>query len=96
MKNETLKPIAQENNIVSDDELKDVSGGLQLFEMGTFGATTQSCLTKVRLINGSSCPTCGDTVGFISLGPDGNLFVKCEKCGAVILNPYRSDAVEVI
>ena len=97
MKNETPKLSAQENNIVSDNELEAVAGG-QWVEFGTVGATNPSIFKgpKVKVVDGSTCPTCGGVTGHLVTCPDGHLCVQCEKCGAVILENHHSGAIEII
>lgn len=97
MKNETLKPIEQENNVVSDEELKNVVGG-QWIEFGTVGTTNPYIFkgVKVKVTDGSTCPICGGVIGHLVTGSDGHLCVECEKCEAVILENHRSDAIEII
>ena len=86
---------AKESATVSDDALKDVSGGSAYIEFGGFGATFQMGESRVRVINGKSCPSCGGTIGKIPLmpGPSG---VKCEKCGTIILETYTGKDIEII
>ena len=86
---------ANENAAVADEELKDVSGGAAYIEFGGFGATFQMGDSRVRVINGKSCPSCGGTIGKIPLmpGPSG---VKCEKCGTIILETYTDKDIEII
>lgn len=85
----------KKNDAVSDDALKDVSGGMNYIEFGGFGATFQMGESRVKVINGKSCPSCGGTIGKIPLmpGPSG---VKCEKCNTLILESYTSDDIEII
>ena len=80
---------------IADNDLEAVAGG-QHIEFGTVGTTGSFSVNKVKVINGSKCPVCNDTIGILAEGPDGNFCVKCEKCGEIILNPYRSDAVEFV
>lgn len=96
MENKVNQPIENEKNAVSDKDLKDVTGGWQGLEFGTFGATSQSMITKIKVIDGSVCPTCGGTIGVLAVKHDGVLCVRCEKDGDIILKPYSSDAVEVM
>ena len=95
MANEKNETKANENEAVSDEALKDVSGGIAHIEFGGFGATFQMGESRVKVINGKSCPSCGGTIGMIPLmpGPSG---VKCEKCGTLILDSYTSDDIEII
>ena len=94
MKNEIK---SNENALVADEALKDVSGGagVTYIEFGGFGATFQMGESRVRVINGKSCPSCGGTIGKIPLmpGPSG---VKCEKCGTIILETYTDKDIEII
>ena len=85
----------KKNDAVSDDALKDVSGGMNYIEFGGFGATFQTADIRVRVINGKSCPSCGGTIGKIPVtpGPSG---VKCEKCGTPILETHTDKDVEII
>ena len=85
--------IAKKNDTISDDALKDVSGGVQWVEFGGVGTIYQSGGSKVKVIDGSRCPSCSGTIGMIAFGADGALSVKC---GTIILKSYRSDAVEMI
>ena len=99
MKNEKTTPITNENATVSDEELKDVSGGVNYIEFGGYGATFQMGESRVRLINGKSCPSCGGTIGKIALCTAlGTAYsgVKCEKCGTIILNTYTDKDIEII
>ena len=86
---------ANENAAVADEELKDVSGGVNYIEFGGYGATFQMGDSRVRVINGKSCPSCGGTIGKIPLmpGPSG---VKCEKCVTIILETYTDKDIEII
>ena len=86
---------ANENAAVADEELKDVSGGVNYIEFGGYGATFQMGESRVRVINGKSCLSCGGTIGKIPLmpGPSG---VKCEKCGTIILETYTDKDIEII
>ena len=86
---------ANENAAVADEELKDVSGGVNYIEFGGYGATFQMGESRVKVINGKSCPSCGGTIGKIPLtpGPSG---VKCEKCGTLILETYTDKDIEII
>jgi hypothetical protein len=55
--------------------------------------------SRVRLINGKSCPSCGGTIGKIALCTAlGTAYsgVKCEKCGTIILNTYTDKDIEII
>ena len=90
---------AKENAAVSDDELEDVSGGVNYIEFGGFGATFQMGESRVRLINGKSCSSCGGTIGKIALCTAlGTAYsgVKCEKCGTIILETYTDKDIEII
>ena len=93
MASEKIK--ANENATVADEELKDVSGGAAYIEFGGFGATFQMGESRVKVINGKSCPSCGGTIGKIPLtpGPSG---VKCEKCGTPILETHTDKDIEII
>ena len=95
MKNLNSEQIEKKNEAVSDDALKDVSGGAGYIEFGGFGATFQTAEIRVRVINGKSCPSCGGTIGKIPLtpGPSG---VKCEKCGTPILETHTDEDIEII
>ena len=86
---------ANENAAVADEELKDVSGGVNYIEFGGYGATFQMGDSRVRVINGKSCPSCGGTIGKIPLMP-GPSSVKCEKCGTIILETYTDKDIEII
>lgn len=90
---------AKENAAVADDELEDVSGGVNYIEFGGFGATFQMGESRVRVINGKSCPSCGGTIGKIALCTAlGTAYsgVKCEKCGTIILKTYTDKDIEII
>jgi hypothetical protein len=91
---------ANENATVSDEELNDVSGGAAYIEFGGFGATIQmGGESRVRLINGKSCSSCGGTIGKIAyLTVLGAAYsgVKCEKCNTVIVETYTADDIEII
>ena len=90
---------AKENAAVADDELKDVAGGVNYIEFGGFGATFQMGESRVRLINGKSCPSCGGTIGKIALCTAlGTAYsgVKCEKCNTIILETYTDKDIEII
>ena len=98
MKNEIK---SNENALVADEELKDVSGGagVTYIEFGGFGATFQMGESRVRLINGKSCSSCGGTIGKIALCTAlGTAYsgVKCEKCGTIILETYTDKDIEII
>ena len=95
MKDLNSEQIEKKNDAVSDDALKDVSGGTAYIEFGGFGATFQMGESRVRVINGKSCPSCGGTIGKIPLtpGPSG---VKCEKCGTPILETHTDNDIEII
>ena len=95
MANEKNEMKANENEAVSDEALKDVSGGMAYVEFGTVGATFQMGESRVRVINGKCCPSCGGTIGKIPLmpGPSG---VKCEQCGTLILESYTDKDIEII
>ena len=97
MKNKAVKNIAQESCILSDDELKSVVGG-QWVEFGAFGSTNPSVSKgpKVKVVDGSTCPTCGGVTGHLVVCADGHLCVQCEKCEAVILENHHSGAIEII
>ena len=94
MKNEIK---SNENALVVDEELKDVSGGagVTYIEFGGFGATFQMGESRVRVINGKSCSSCGGTIGKIALGTAYS-GVKCEKCGTIILETYTDKDIEII
>lgn len=94
MKNEIK---SNENELVADEALKDVSGGagVTYIEFGGFGATFQMGESRVRLINGKSCSSCGGTIGKIALGTAYS-GVKCEKCGTIILETYTDKDIEII
>ena len=94
MKNEIK---SNENALVDDEVLKDVSGGagVTYIEFGGFGATFQMGESRVRLINGKSCSSCGGTIGKIALGTAYS-GVKCEKCGTIILETYTDKDIEII
>ena len=98
MKNEIK---SNENARVADEALKDVSGGagVTYIEFGGFGATFQMGESRVRLINGKSCSSCGGTIGKIALCTAlGTAYsgVKCEKCGTIILETYTDKDIEII
>ena len=95
MKNLNAEQIEKKNDVVSDDALKDVSGGTAYIEFGGYSAPFQMDDIRVRVINGKSCPSCGGTIGKIPLtpGPSG---VKCEKCGTPILETYTDKDIEII
>ena len=95
MKALNSEQIEKKNDAVSDDALKDVSGGAAYIEFGGLGATFQMGDSRVRVINGKSCLSCGGTIGKIPLmpGPSG---VKCEKCGTIILETYTDKDIEII
>ena len=94
MKNEIK---SNENALVVDEELKDVSGGagVTYIEFGGFGATFQMGESRVRVINGKNCSSCGGTIGKIALGTAYS-GVKCEKCGTIILETYTDKDIEII
>ena len=92
MKNEIK---SNENALVADEALKDVSGGAAYIEFGGFGATFQMGESRVRVINGKSCSSCGGTIGKIALGTAYS-GVKCEKCGTIILETYTDKDIEII
>ena len=94
MKNEIK---SNENALVADEALKDVSGGagVTYIEFGGFGATFQMGESRVRVINGKSCSSCGGTIGKIALGTAYS-GVKCEKCGTIILETYTDKDIEII
>ena len=97
MKNENNEQIVNDNNVVSDEALSNVSGGTQWVEFGGFGTTYQSGVgVKVKVVDGSKCPTCGGTIGFLDFNPTGGLCVKCSECKSVILDPHRFEAVEIL
>lgn len=95
MKDLNSEQIEKKNDAVSDDALKDVSGGAAYIEFGGFGATFQMGESRVRVINGKSCPSCGGTIGKIPLMP-GVSAVTCEKCNATILDTYTDKDIEII
>ena len=95
MKDLNSEQIEKKNEAVSDDALKDVSGGAAYIEFGGFGATFQMGESRVRLINGKSCSSCGGTIGKIALGTAYS-GVKCEKCGTIILETYTDKDIEII
>ena len=95
MKDLNSEQIEKQNDAVSDDALKDVSGGAAYLEFGGFGATFQMGESRVRVINGKSCPSCGGTIGKIALGPIASA-VTCEKCNTVILDTYTDKDIEII
>ena len=89
----------EKNDAVSDDALKDVSGGAAYIEFGGFGATFQMGESRVRVINGKRCSSCGGTIGKIALCTAlGTAYsgVKCEKCGTIILETYTDKDIEII
>ena len=92
MKNEIKE---NENATVTDEALKDVSGGVNYIEFDSVGATFQMGESRVRVINGKSCPSCGGTIGKIMLGPLASA-VTCEKCNTIILNSYTDKEIEII
>ena len=100
MKDLNSEQIEKKNDAVSDDALKDVSGGAAYIEFGGFGATFQMVgESRVRLINGKSCSSCGGTIGKIALCTAlGTAYsgVKCEKCGTLILETYTDKDIEII
>ena len=99
MKDLNSEQIEKKNDAVSDDALKDVSGGAAYIEFGGFGATFQMGESRVRLINGKSCSSCGGTIGKIALITAlGTAYsgVKCEKCGTIILETYTDKDIEII
>ena len=99
MKDLNSEQIAKKNDVVSDDALKDVSGGTAYIEFGGFGATFQMGESRVRLINGKRCSSCGGTIGKIALCTAlGTAYsgVKCEKCGTLILETYTDKDIEII
>ena len=91
---------ANENAAIADEELKDVSGGVNYIEFGGYGATFQmGGESRVRLINGKSCSSCGGTIGKIAyLTVLGAAYsgVKCEKCSTIILETYTDKDIEII
>ena len=95
MKDLNVEKNEKKNDVVSDDALKDVSGGVNYIEFGGFGATFQMGESRVRVINGKSCPSCSSTIGKIPLMP-GASGVKCEKCGTLILETYTDKDIEII
>ena len=95
MKDLNSEQIEKKNEAVSDDALKDVSGGVAYIEFGGFGATFQMGESRVRVINGKSCLTCGGTIGKIPLMP-GPFGVKCANCATTILNSVDESRLEVI
>ena len=88
---ENEKKISEE--AIDDKELEAVAGGVQLLEFGMVGSTSDLGINRVKVIDGSKCPTCGSTIGVLAYGADGDLCVKCEKCGVTILDKFRSDAI---
>ena len=98
MASEKIK--TNENETVSNEELKDVSGGVHYIEFGGYGASFQMMgESRVRLINGKSCSSCGGTIGKIALCTAlGTAYsgVKCEKCGTIILETYTDKDIEMI
>ena len=99
MKDLTSEQIEKKSDAVSDDALKDVSGGAAYIEFGGFGATFQMGESRVRLINGKSCSSCGGTIGKIALCTAlGTAYsgVKCEKCNTLIVEAYTADDIEII
>ena len=101
MKDLNTEQIEKKNDAVSDDALKDVSGGagVTYIEFGGFGATFQMGESRVRVINGKSCSSCGGTIGKIALCTAlGTAYsgVKCEKCGTLILETYTDKDIEII
>ena len=98
MSNKTPELIAKENETVSDEELKDVSGGNTVWvELDTFGATFQAGgFVMHKAIDGSKCPNCGGIIGVISHNPDGSQSLKCVECGGIIQKNYRSEATEIL
>jgi ribosomal protein S27E len=96
MKNSNAEQIEKKNDVVSDDALKDVSGGGTVYiEFGDSYTPFQTAEIRVRVINGKSCPSCGGTIGKIPLMP-GPSAVKCEKCGTIILETYTDKEIEII
>ena len=95
MKALNSEQIEKKNDAVSDDALKDVSGGAAYIEFGGYSDPFQMGEIRVRVINGKSCPSCGGTIGKIPLtpGPSG---VKCEKCGTPILETHTDEDIEII
>ena len=96
MKNEIK---SNKNALVADEELKDVSGGAAYIEFGGYGATFQMGESRVRLINGKSCSSCGGTIGKIALCTAlGTAYsgVKCEKCNTFIVESYTADDIQII
>ena len=104
MANEKNEMKANENEAVSDEALKDVSGGVHYIEFGGYGATFQMMgESRVRLINGKSCSSCGGTIGKIALCTAlgtalGTAYsgVKCEKCNTFIVETYTDKDIEII
>ena len=99
MKKINAEQIENKNDVVSDDALEDVSGGVNYIEFGGYGATIQMGESRVRLINGKSCSSCGGTIGKIALCTAlGTAYsgVKCEKCGTIILGTYTDKDIEII
>lgn len=96
MKNEASNPITNEKAAVADEALKAVSGGAAYIEFGSSGATFQMGESRVRVINGKSCPSCGCTIGKIPMALGSSGGVKCENCGKLILESYTSDDIEII
>ncbi len=95
MKNMNSEPIEKKSDAVSDDALKDVAGGAAYIEFGGYYTSFQTGESRVRVINGKSCPKCGNTIGWISLD---NKYsgVKCDGCNTIILESYTSDDIEMI
>ena len=79
---------AQENAPISDEKLSAVSGGVYISADTFYSTIVPAAYPKVRVIDGSSCPKCGCTVGEVVVG-----VVKCEKCGETILENCDSKAI---
>ena len=82
---------------VADEELKDIPGGVAEIQTDAFSATFRpvGIACKVKVIHGSSCPSCGGTIGKIPMMSVAS-GVKCEKCNKLILETYTSDDIEII
>ena len=87
MKKERMNAVSQ-NEVVSDNDLNEVSGGVYISADTFYSTIVPAAYPKVRVIDGSSCPKCGCTVGEVVVG-----VVKCEKCGETILENCDSKAV---
>ena len=80
-------------NVLSDEELKNVTGGNQTISFGGFGFTWQTGGERVKMIDGSKCPSCGSTHGVTEQNAHGGLCVKCS-CGATIQENLCWETVE--